>query len=139
MSVLHKGKNSIDKGVESFKTNLTRNPDDYIQPTISIEKFTRKEFVNPEFVKRYGNPYNKSNPKSIYLEDSESDVSDKILVKEKREEIIHSTIERTQHLLYFANEESSVGIPCKLCLASNDRNNILCFNCSNPMMISKAI
>lgn len=134
-----KKRSVLDIAGEKFRDKISKDPSHFIQPTMHIEERTGQEYINPEYVKRYGNPYNEVNTKSIYLEKSEKDIAQKQRSKAKRDYSIDYMIMRTQWLMKHVYEEdhSPQGITCRTCLARNHKDNIHCFWCSEPIIYTK--
>jgi len=132
--VENKYRSALDTEGEKFAEKVRKDPSHFIQPTMHIEERTGREYINPEYVKRYGNPYNDINKSSIYLEISEKDIAEKQRAKSKSLESADYVIFRCQWLLkhHQENIQTHEAIVCKFCTAMN-ADVPHCFNCSNPI------
>lgn len=119
---------------DSINEDLKSNPQNYIQPTVFKESYTNKKYVNPDFVKLYGNPYNKKNKTDIYLE-NQSDYQFEQKSEKSLKEIGYEIREQ-----YFIDINTSRvcysyvdSISCHKCSAYNWRDSVYCWHCSNNL------
>jgi len=65
---------SIKNSEEFWKEDMRKNPHRYVQPWEKKDSFGRW-YMNPDFVKLYGNFKNKRNKRDIYLEENPEELA----------------------------------------------------------------
>lgn len=122
--------NSFYKGL---KEGMERHPENFIQPDVFKDKLTGKYYVNPEFVKRYGNPYNKVNKRDIYLEKDlqwhYDQQEKKKTLKDYQEDIREYYWFNKWNPVYVEQIPHAMHIQCNACTAYNHKDNVLCWYC----------
>jgi hypothetical protein len=125
---------------DHFKRDVAERPEDWIQPWMKHDRMnSNRLFVNPEFVKKYGNPHNKKpeNKYDIYVEIlNEEEAWREYQATPKKNQVSWDPIKaeavRNLRRAWYSDYEisgSSKGRGCLFCSATNPRMRVNCWNC----------
>lgn len=127
----------------TFRKNILetqrKHPERLLQPTVHVDKLTRRDFVNPQYVALYGNPYNKVNPSDPFIEMDLNETEDLIRQDDER---IRRDVEEThlinQYIKYGVEYyRGDAEVVCMTCSAYNHPNTYHCFYCGQSLYLSK--
>ena len=125
-----------------LREDMLRHPENYLQPWVRVDNQGR-EYCNPDFVRLYGNPHNKIQTKSIYLEVSQSRTR-----QEKEDFAISGYVDQEQEMLKNHTQNKYTLRPiskrhtkwdheCIVCGMYSEERAVLCWYCLTRLDIKK--